>query len=295
VRWNPDDADSIAAGINKFIGGRRFTGSTRFDVLQPLLNQLARNSPRLTVLIFCDGDGSIQGTPYDYGINQAFQKRQAEQKQKRQPFVIILRAQSGKYVGCTANFPPPGVLNFPPFPPLPAPPPPAHTNAPPPPAHTNVPPPPPPKVEQPLMIIGTNLVTSWPANPVPAPPAKEPAVIQANAVNAPPAGIPLNPPPVTVVPSSPAPVQTNSVPTMPPNNTPPVVPAMPAHSNPLAANSVLTNAMERPENSGSSRRNLLVIGAGLLVAAVALGAFALTRSRRADRDSLITRAMRKHR
>ena len=297
VRWNPDDADDIAAGMNKFVGDRHFTGTTRFEVLQPFLNQVMQDSPRLTALIFCDGEGKIQGTPYDDGINRAFQERQAGQKQKREPFVIVLRAQRGQYVGCVANYPP-GMMNFPPFPALPAPPPPVETKAPAPPPP---PAPPPAKVLAPLMMIGTNFVTSWPSNPAPAAPAREKAVVRTNLAAAPPvvASAPTNLPPVAVVPVSPAlaqmapPAQTNPVPIIPVSNRPPAAPRVSAPSNPPPANPALTNAMASPENPGSGRQLLLVIGAVALVVAVALGIFAFTRARRADRGSLISRAMRK--
>ena len=35
--WSPDDAVTIAASINKFVGKQRYANGTRFDALQPLL------------------------------------------------------------------------------------------------------------------------------------------------------------------------------------------------------------------------------------------------------------------
>ena len=72
------------------------------------------------MLIFCDGETAIGGTPFDSGINQIFQEHQAGQKKAKQPFLIVLRAQLGEYAGCTVNFPP-LPANFPDFPPLPPP------------------------------------------------------------------------------------------------------------------------------------------------------------------------------
>ena len=48
-----------------------------------------------------------------------------------------------------------------------------------------------------------------------------------------------------------------------------------------------------PENPGPNHKGALVIGGALLIAAGALVALVVFRNRRADRNSLITRSMRK--
>jgi len=157
-QWIPDQAATIDADIDSFLGKLRYSKATRFGALQPLLGELAQESDRLTVLIFCDGETAMTGTPYDDGINQIFQQRQAGQKTARQPFIVVMRAQLGQYVGCTVDFPP-ALANFPDFPPLP--PPPA------PPEPTNPPPPPPPRhiVIPSIIMIGTNADTEPPPAP----------------------------------------------------------------------------------------------------------------------------------
>jgi hypothetical protein len=216
--------------------------------LQPLLNQIVANSERLTVLIFCDGGAQFSGTPFDDGINGIFQQKLDEQKNARQPFVIVLRSQLGQYTACTVGLPPVPV-SLPQFPPLPAPPPP--------PKLTNAPPPPPIAVAPSLIIIGTNAGASLPvpvANPSPTnlPPTNAPAppVNQTNATAAP----PTNPVVATIIPAA----------------------AINASAPP-------------PENPGTGKKFLL-LGGGLLVAAVALGMVAWLRSHRKD-SSLITRSM----
>jgi hypothetical protein len=116
--WDPDNVVTIAANINAFIGKQRYAKTTGFDALQPLLNQVVQGSERLTVLIFCDGQGEIHGTPYDAGINQIFQQRQSERQKGQLPIVIGLRSQRGQYAGCKVSFPPQPV-SLPEFPPLP--------------------------------------------------------------------------------------------------------------------------------------------------------------------------------
>jgi hypothetical protein len=179
--WVPAEAATIATNINLFVGNERYSKTTSFDALQPLLNQLVRDSDRLTVLIFCDGETVMNGTPFDAGINQIFQQRQTGQKAARQPFIIVLRAQLGQYVGCTVDFPP-SPVDFPAFPPLPPPPaPPAPTNQ------------PPPKrvVMQSIIMIGTNTEAKPPppapelevANP-PLPAAPTNQIVETNTISA---------------------------------------------------------------------------------------------------------------
>lgn len=308
--WRPEDAAAMADIINKFLRAQHYAGSNRFDALQPALDEVIRNSARLTVLIFCDGGDKINWTPYADGINQAFQQRLAEQKRAKQPFVLVLRAQLGNYVGCTMNFPP-GMVNLPDFPPLPPPPPPVKTS---PPAAVVKPPP----AGPPLVIVGTHIFTNWPPPglpPVPAVPMNvapatsgnpvAPAIppappLPTNPIPAPPTNpvapeIPIAPP----APANPAPViQTNAA--SPPTNPP--VPAMSSRSspaNPVPARPVqpvaaaTTNTVTPPENAGADHQGMILISGALLVVAGALAVFAWVRSRRTDPGSLITRSMRK--
>ncbi len=271
--WAPEHAATIASNITRYIAAQHYSKRTSFDALRPSLNWVVQNSDRLTVMIFCDGDGQVAGTSFDSGINRIFQQRQAELKKARQPFILVLRSQLGNYIGCTMNFPP-ALVNFPEFPPFPQPPT-EPTNAPPPP-----PPPPPPRppVEAPpLIIIGTRPGTNLP------PPAPTPAPLLTS-----------NPPPLTV--------------SMPPSNVvaivetdlPPSVAAaeptngLAAASASLVASAVQPNDMAPPpENSGLSTHKALTIGAAFLVLAGILTALMLGRSRKADHGSLITRSMNK--
>src|SRR5579885_115405 len=299
--WAPQDAATIADTINRFISKQRYTGQTRWAVLQPLLNRVAQNSPRLTVLIFCDGEGVFAGTPYDEGVNRIFQQRQAEQKKARQPLVVVLRSQQGRYTGCTVNFPP-GMIKVPDFPPWPQPPAPRPA---PPPAPPSAPTPRP--TGPPLVIVGTNVESgpalsltipvpaaktpapAVPTNPLPAAVSKTPAlpaestnfVAMTNSI------VLSNPPPPAKVVEG-----TNFLSASTPRSLPLATSAPPA--NPVApANVVLSsNGVAEPaENSGSAHRGAWVAAVGVLLAAGVLTTFAIFRTRRADRSSLITRTM----
>ena len=251
--WNPDAAVNIASNLVRFVGKQPYAKSTRFEALQPTLNRVVQNSERLTVLIFCDGEGKISGTPYDDAINQALQEKLAEQKKARQPFVIILRSQLGQYVGCTLGLPP-ALLNYPPFPPLPLPPPPA-------PKPTNTPPVP-VVVGQPLIIIGKKPSASVPTSVTNAPPAAMPEKAAAPV----PKTAPSVPTHTTATATNPV---VATMVDMSPTNPPP----------PLSQSSV---------SGGPGYR---LIGWSLLAVAVALGLILGVRPRQSE-TSLITRSMK---
>lgn len=178
--WRPEDAATIASNINVFVGRQHFGNTTKFERLMPLVDNLVQDSERLTVLIFCDGDGQFSNTPYDAAVNNLFTTNQRAAKQAKQPFVIVLRSQRGQYVGCQISSPP-SPITFPVFPPLPLPPTPAPASVPTP-IVPNLPPPTPP-----LIIVGTNVGTTLPPpEPKPVPkiiPTNPPVEVSTNAAS----------------------------------------------------------------------------------------------------------------
>jgi hypothetical protein len=259
--WMSQDAALIASNITNYVIRQRYSKSTRFDEVMPEVNNLVRNSERLTVLIFCDGDGEIKGTPVDDAINTIFKQNRSELGKADQTFIVVLRSQFGQYIGYTVNSSAVGV-NFPGFPPLPAPPPPLTPAS----SHPSPPPLPPVIKTTPLVIVGTNVST----NLIPLTPPK--VVLP-------------NPPATKVESNQPPPVESLSSPTN----------ATRTNATPPKIAETQTNApAPSEENSGLSRKGALAIGAGLLVAACLLVILALLRSRKASRGSLITRAMKKN-
>ncbi len=242
-RWEPDHAAVIASNLTAFVRGQRYSKKTRMDALVPLLNQVARSSERLTVVIFCDGYGEIKGTPYDTGINQIFQQRQLERQKARLPIAIALRSQLGQYVDCLVSFPPQPV-SLPAFPPLPEPP---------------VPPKPalaaPRPTLPPLIIIGTP-----PTNRVPPP---KPA--------------PTNPPPATDT-STLAPPAVQPEP-LPNEGIPLRTGATPARLTIAPALLPRTNAPAPPAGgSGAAHKGIRAPGVALLAVAAVLAALVLGRA-----------------
>lgn len=151
--WDPGRAAMTSSNMIEFIRRQHYSGGTHFKMLERALGDVVENSPRLTVLIFCDGEDDIHFTSYADDINKVFHDRLADRKKKEQPFVLVLRTQLGRFAGITVNLPP-GELNLPVFPPLPLPP---TSEAAPAPAPVA---PPPPVMVPPLIIVGTNVGTN---------------------------------------------------------------------------------------------------------------------------------------
>ena len=250
--WEADSAGMIASNINAFVGKQRYTKTTRFEALLPSLNQIMERSERLTVLLFCDGQGEIHGTPYDVGINQTFQQRRTERQKARLPIVVGLRSQRGQYAGCMVSFPPQPV-SLPAFPPLPEavhePPKAAEASAP----RSSAPP---------LIIVGTTITNRVPPPAPKPPPVPKPAL--------------TNPPPMVIT-STPTPVVTNEV------KPPAVEPftqtsAVPAQSPIAAAPLATTNAITPPpESPGIGRKGALAIGVAFLAGGLTVFMFRRTR------------------
>jgi hypothetical protein len=301
--WSRDDAQDYGTQLKDFLGRQKFTRHASLAALQPLLNRVAKNSAQLTVLIFCDGQSNLIGTPYDSGVNAILKKTTVQSKVAPGLFVLVLRSYQGEYLGCSVNRMA-GLLNFPKFPPPPPKPEPPLAKPEPVMAPVVAP-------IAPLIIVGTNvgtnisaltkpapqpappIVTNPPANITPAAPPAVAVVVApviANKIVTAPAANPApasNPPPSP--PSAPAPapvVQKISVP-----EPVAVVPAVVIPAKPAAATNSTAVASAGPDTSNDAGfQKLIFIAGGLLVAAVALVIWLVTRSRQ-PRGSLITSSM----
>jgi hypothetical protein len=230
------------------------------------------------VLIFCDGQSNLLGTPYDSGVNSIIKKAAAESKGAPGLFVLVLRSYQGEYLGCSVNRMP-GPLSIPKFPAPPKPEPPVAKPAPAAaPAVAKVPA---------LIIVGTNVGTNVTALTKPAPPpaTNEPAIN-------PPAAHPQT---VSTPQKNPAPVSNPPTPPKPAPAPEPVAtaPAIVAATNPpTATNStaIATTAADTETPSDTGFQKLIFISSGLLVVALGLVVWLVTRSRR-PRGSLISSSM----
>jgi hypothetical protein len=256
-RWEPENAAVIASNISAFVGSQRYSKKTSFDALMPLLNQTVERSERLTVLLFCDGQGEIHGTPYDVGISNTFQQRRTERQKARLPIVVGLRSQRGQYAGCMLSFPPQPV-SLPAFPPLPE-----AVHEPPKAADASTP----RSSAPPLIIVGTTITNRVPPPAPKPPPVPKPAL--------------TNPPPMVII-STPTPVVANEV------KPPAVEPftqtgAVPAQSPIAAAPLATTNAITPPpESPGIGRKGALAIGVAFLAGGLTVFMFRRTRKTSGD-------------
>ncbi len=296
--WTPADAAVYSARVKDFLKHQTYSRHAGLDALQPLLNRVVENSERLTVLIFCDNQSRLLGTPYDHGVNEIITNTIAKNKVTPPPFILVLRSFRGEYLGCSVNRSAP--LNFPKFPPPPT------VSKPPPTVAPQVANPPAPVAVTPipaLIIVGTNATTNLSAltNPQPpAPRAAAPVVVETNlpvanlpsaapkivaapAANSPP---PSNPPGVA---ARPLPVPQPGIPKT--SETPPMAASPAIVTNPppaLASNS--SNADVDEIVSETSAHWPIFAGVGALVAAAGLTGWLVMRARRPC-GSLITDSM----
>jgi hypothetical protein len=321
--WQPDRAAMIASNCVSYLKRQVYRHDSRLATVQTFLPQVVAHSTRLTTIIFCDGNSLLQGTPYDAGVNKGFHDHLAEQKQSRQPFVLVLRSQLGQYVNGTVAYPP-GNISLPPFPALPPPPPPPPSKPAVAKAQVQAPPPP-------LVIIGTKVSTNLnakaettesktnaPAETTtnPAPPAASRPVksasapAPASAPAAPAARTEKKPQTAGTTPFSPAANRTSSPKfqaTMAPAATNRVstnAPAMLASESVAtqtvaAATSETSSAPPKPVEKPAAKaaamdrqtQILIWLGTGLLAAAAALVILLIVRPGRRPRGSLISHSL----
>ena len=273
--WAPGQAVVTTSNLVNFLRHQWFAGDADLNAIKPTLDRVVAGSDRLTVLIFCDGYSQFDWTPYNSGINQTFRQNLEEREKARQPFVVLLRSQQGKFTGCTVSFPP-GETSIPAFPAWPEPPKPV----------VSLPPPsPPPVVAAPaLIIVGTNVGTNADdlkklASQLPKPPAPA-ASSPSNLVTAVVTNIPVMAPPAVSNPPPVVPVVKKS----PPTNNAVVKIAAPATNITNLAATAIQSPAQKPMNW---RAILLTVGGVVILMVLLRVLFALVRSCR-PRNSLIT-------
>lgn len=305
--WSPDQTDAAVSNLTSFLQKQPYATTSQLAALRTPLNGVAAASRQLTAVIFTDGQSDLNGTPYDEGINQTFREVRGERSKAAQLFLVVLRSDRGKFVGCTMNFPP-GTLNLPPFPAQPV-----ITNKP-----VLAPQPTPPATNSgfvSLEIIGNSVSTNG-SKPVEsfvpksvatiptnvAPPAAVKAISVTSApppvvtnspvapvkpvVTNPPVAAVLmtSPPPVTVVTAKPSPIITTNL-----SRTNPPVAAMNSASPAPPTPAAIPPTTSPPAPSAPSRMNYWVLAVMGLLALV--GVVAFLAMRRPPQGSLISASM----
>ncbi len=123
-KWSSQARDQIRDNILRFIAARQFDKRADFIELQSGLERVVGSPALLTVFIVTSGEIPIRGTPFDDAINTTLKEWRQVEAERRQPMIIMLRGNKGRWTAhavSAAPFP----LNLPPLPKPPAPPPPA--------------------------------------------------------------------------------------------------------------------------------------------------------------------------
>jgi hypothetical protein len=278
-RWRAEDINIISSNIIKLVEKHRYSKTTSFDKLIPMLNRVMAGSPRLTTLVFCDGEAPVKGTPVDDAINAIFKKNEGLMRKDREPYVLVFRTQSGNYVGSTINTA--ISINVPqfPLPPAPPPPPPLPVVQPTPAVESTVPP---------LIVIGRVVETNLP------PPAQAPAPVQEQTPPSPPMATTKATPASAaslVVIMTPAHSATNAV--VPETNPIPVAVTAPPPEvmgpPPVTNFTATTTATATPAGRGV----MIAIAGGILIIVCVGGYMISRRSRRRNSSSLITESLKK--
>jgi hypothetical protein len=102
--WSKADKDTIMMETAIFLQGQRYGRRAHFERVMPALNQVIKNSERITVVLISDGTGLIQGTPFDQDINNLQKKYARQLRAAHMPFVIVLAARNGVVFDCTINY-----------------------------------------------------------------------------------------------------------------------------------------------------------------------------------------------
>lgn len=295
--WTKAAKDDVVADMAAFLEGRAYGKRAHFDKVLPSLNQVIRNSQRLTIFLFSEGAAEFAGTPFDKEINALQKKFAHEFRASHVPFVAVLAANNGEVFSYTVNYP--GLVAIP------------HTAYPEPPPVTNapvavVPPPetnaaPPPRPLRSLILSGKK--------PAPPPQAPAPVVVTptpAPVVTAPAPVAPMPTPapaPVPVAAPQPAVIQQPQTPAPKPApiaETPAPTPAPspvstkteePAPAPPVAAPVVPAPTVAAATPSSGGQLPLFIIGFALLAIAIVLAIFLVRRNRPTNQSSLITQSI----
>jgi hypothetical protein len=293
--WSKADKDTIVTEMAAFLRGRHYEKQARLERVMPALNQVIKNSERITIVLIYDGTGSIQGTPFDKDIRTLQKKYAPQLRAAHVPFVAVLVARSGSVFDYTINYP--GSVAIP------------HTASPEKIVETNAPvatiaiPPAtvtnaPPKPHESIILSHATYVAQIqggapPPAPVAVPVAPHPDVL-------------IVPAPPPAAPVAPAPVSQPAVAVPPPANQPALAANAPPQAQPITPPASVPANDQPPPAAPSPAPNtpvavagptggvpLLLFGAAflLLTVAVVLLVILVRRSRQAPESSLISQSI----
>ena len=78
--WTADGSAESVSNLLAYLRGQRYRTDSKIGILAAPLDHVVAVSSNLTILIFCDGQSELVGTPYNLGVNKIFQSSRAERK-----------------------------------------------------------------------------------------------------------------------------------------------------------------------------------------------------------------------
>lgn len=296
--WEPEEAAIYTGKVCEFLNKQKFSKHASLAPIEPALSRIVKNSEHLTVLIFCDTESHIAGTPYDNGINSIIANTAATLNGKQMSLIIVLRSYKGQYMGSSVNLS--ADLRIPKFPAPPKRTPTVNQNTAGPVARAMERP---AASLPPMIIVGTEAGTNLSLLTNTPPPRPEVTVPPPTATTKS-AAVPVTPSPapaeVAVTQPQPARLpETITQPTPPPAPSQPAPPAVATEPNPAQpilqaqptvplTNWAAATATAAPPNNGYLI--LLAAGLGALATALIITMVLLIRASR-PRNSLITSSM----
>jgi hypothetical protein len=106
LSWKESERNDLTRKVLNFVSSLTYANETRFDQVRPDLLAVVKDSYRITVILVCDGDEVIQGTPFDLSIAKYFQENAAELKTRKAPIIIVMRGYKGQFIGHKISYPP---------------------------------------------------------------------------------------------------------------------------------------------------------------------------------------------
>jgi hypothetical protein len=86
---------TLSAAVTGFLNQQKYEKSPDFAQVFPTLEEVAKNSDFLTIVLFSSGESLIHGTAFDDKINKYFKDWLKVQQKAHMPFVTVLRAEKG--------------------------------------------------------------------------------------------------------------------------------------------------------------------------------------------------------
>lgn len=120
MKWLDWRTNAMKRRFMDHLAVQKYEGRTEFKEVLDNLKTVVKDSRRLTVILFSDGDEVFEGTPHDAAIAAFFKANREEARSGKVPIVTVLRGARGEWAGLAQSYPP-WPVTFPAFPPEPEP------------------------------------------------------------------------------------------------------------------------------------------------------------------------------